>query len=70
MLIFSESIDSSLSTDMLLNRISKHVQFLAEYSEAPIQTITDYITVNGCAIFGINPCFHIKNTLISELRNL
>ena len=41
------------------------MQFLAEYSEAPIQTILD-----GCAVFGINPYFHMNNTLISELRNL
>jgi hypothetical protein len=42
--IFSESIDANRSTMMLLRTgFSKHMQFLAEYSEAPIQTTTDYI---------------------------
>jgi hypothetical protein len=34
------------------------MQFLAEYSEAPIQTIQTIL--DGCAVFGINPYFHIK----------
>jgi hypothetical protein len=39
------------------------MQFLAEYAEASIQTITDSIR-RLCRFF------HIKNTLISKLRNL
>jgi hypothetical protein len=40
----SESIDANRSTNILLRTgFSKHMQFLAEYSEAPIQTTTDYI---------------------------
>jgi hypothetical protein len=30
------------------------MQFLGEYPEAPIQTITDYIK-RLCRVFGINP---------------
>ena len=44
LLIFSESIDANRSTNIHLRTgFSKHMQFLAEYSEAPIQTTTDYI---------------------------
>jgi hypothetical protein len=43
------------------------MQFQAEYSEAPIRTIADYI-LDGCAVFGINTYSHIKNTLISKFK--
>ena len=68
-LIFSEAIDSSLSTDMLLQTAltNVHMQFLAECRHLfrLLQTI-----LNGCGVFGINPYVHIKYNLISELRNL
>jgi hypothetical protein len=44
------------------------MQFLAEYSEAPIQTTTDYI--RRLCRFLFQPVFSYEQYLISELRNL
>ena len=52
--------------DMLLRTgLETHAISCGIFRGRLLQTILE-----GCSVFGINPYFHMNNTLISELRNL